>query len=71
MVRTGPNTKIYYSSTGSGVGYALEVNGDAKLYQLAIDVLKPCGTAALIAMSFPERQVRVHLCGQPLRVTMP
>ena len=35
--------------TGSGVDYVLEITGDAKLYQLAIDVLNPCGTMALIA----------------------
>ncbi len=35
--------------TGSGVDYVLEITGDAKLHQLAIDVLNPCGTVALIA----------------------
>jgi aryl-alcohol dehydrogenase len=35
--------------TSSGVDYVLEITGDAKLHQLAINVLKPFGTVALIA----------------------
>lgn len=35
--------------TGSGVDYVLEITGDAKLHQLAIDILNPGGAMALIA----------------------
>ena len=35
--------------TGSGVDYVLEITGDPGMYQLAIDVLNPHGTVALIA----------------------
>ena len=34
--------------TGSGVDYVLEITGDPKLYQLAVDLLNPHGTAAYI-----------------------
>ncbi len=35
--------------TGSGVDYVLEITGAPKMHQLAIDVLNPQGTVALIA----------------------
>lgn len=35
--------------TGSGVDHVLEITGDAKMHQLAVDVLNPGGTVALIA----------------------
>jgi aryl-alcohol dehydrogenase len=35
--------------TGSGVDYVLEITGDSRMYRLAIDVLNPHGTVALIA----------------------
>ncbi len=34
---------------GKGVDYALEITGDANIYQMAVDILKPQGTVALIA----------------------
>jgi len=34
--------------TGSGVDYAVETSGDAKMYQLSIDMLNPHGTVALL-----------------------
>jgi aryl-alcohol dehydrogenase len=34
--------------TGSGVDYVLEITGDPKMHQLAIDVLNPRGTVALL-----------------------
>lgn len=35
--------------TGSGVDYVLEITGNPKMHQLAIDILNPYGTLALIA----------------------
>lgn len=35
--------------TGSGVDYVLEITGDAQMCRLAVDVLNPRGTVALIA----------------------
>jgi aryl-alcohol dehydrogenase len=35
--------------TGHGVDYVLEITGDAQMYSLAVDVLNPRGTVALIA----------------------
>jgi aryl-alcohol dehydrogenase len=35
--------------TGSGVDYVLEITGDPKMHQLAIDVLNPNGAVAMIA----------------------
>lgn len=35
--------------TGSGVDYVLEITGAPRMYQLALEVLNPQGTAALIA----------------------
>jgi aryl-alcohol dehydrogenase len=37
------------SITGNGVDYALEITGDPEIYRLAVSVLKPGGTVALIA----------------------
>ena len=35
--------------TGSGVDYVLEITGSPKMHKLALEVLKPQGTVALIA----------------------
>jgi aryl-alcohol dehydrogenase len=48
--------------TGSGVDYVLETTGNSKLLQLAIDVLNPQGTVAIIAGATSAR-VRAPLSG--------
>ena len=35
--------------TGSGVDYVLEITGDSRMNQIAVDVLNPHGTLALVA----------------------
>ncbi len=49
--------------TGSGVDYVLEITGDPSMHQLAIEVLNPHGTVALIAR--PNGSTSLSKGGKP------